>query len=293
MKDFLKEWGIPILVFIILIPVYLYFTNSSFSYSVDRALDDPPYLKISNNALYIDDFNFSVGVVGFNQVSGDFEKLNQKVYNLLKGKSGKYNVFLKVEERDKYGKTSSDYKLFGTINADELNKYQSAKYWGESGGLQPILTGNQTSTDSAVIVESTQPNIPVRSVADSVTIPTTQNFHFYSMTAKPWTYYDVSNGAMDKLTLTDNGITEAIQYWQEFIDDIKDIDVECKARKAIVSITTTKGVSEFVLKRASDNSYNLEGNPSIAFHIISPEVCKIFFKSEGGCVSVTNKSIKL
>lgn len=298
MKQFLKEWGIPILVFIIAIPVYLYFNNPSFSYQVDRALDEPPYLSLKNNSLYIDEFKFTVGMVGFNQVSGDFDKLNEKVYDLLKGKSGKYEVFLKVKNKDKYGNTSEEYQSFGSVDADELNKYKSAKYWNESGGMQVILTGNDTSndayTDSAVVVDVPLSNLQsVQPVTDSATTLTTQTFHFNSMTGKPWTYYDVSNGTMNELRASDDGIVEAIQYWRQFVEDIQDIDVECRSKSAMVSITTATGVSEFRLNKVNPTSYNLEGNPSIALHVISPAVCKIFFMSEGSCVSVTNKSIKL
>ena len=291
MKQILKEWGIPVLVILITIPTYLYFNNASFEHFINRSFGEKPYVSLKNNAVFIDEFDYSIGVTGINQVSGDFNKLNEKVYALLKGKTGNYKVFLQVVKKDKYGNSTTEYQDIGSVNADELNKYESAEYWQESEGLQSLLT-NESSTDSAVVMQAERSTIQPTATADSTT-SINQSFDFNGMIGKPWTYYDVSNGEMKELTLNDEEIADAIKYWQQFIDDIEDLNVICKSSTATISLKTHKGVSEFELNKAQPNVYNMQGDPSIALHVISPTTCKIFFKSEGNCASVTNKAVKL
>jgi len=52
---------------------------------------DKPHLELINQTPYklnISNFDWSYGVVAINQFSGDFDKLDEKVYDLLQGKSG-------------------------------------------------------------------------------------------------------------------------------------------------------------------------------------------------------------
>jgi len=296
MKEFLKEWGLPIIIAIIAIPTYLYFNSANFAHMVDRSIESPPYLSLKNNSLYIDEFKFSVGMNGENLVSGDFDKLNEKVYKLLKGKYGKCEIYLNVKSKDKYGASTGGYQSFGSLDLQELNKYQSVDYWKQSGGLQPILTGNQVSTDTAEVVEeaSSLQKLTTKPVAtvNKASAVKLANFHFNGMDYKPWLYYKVEGDKMTELALTDSRITEAIQYWEKFIDDIKDIDAVCRNEFATLTITTPKGKSDFKLKRTYPDTYNIEGNPSIGLEIKSPEECNVFFLSNDLCVSVNNKSLE-
>src|SRR4051812_19174135 len=66
-------------------------------------------LKISN-------FTWGYGVTAINQFSGDFEKLDSKVYELLKAKEGICKVYLEQVTKDKYGNSTSGFTYIGDIN---------------------------------------------------------------------------------------------------------------------------------------------------------------------------------
>jgi hypothetical protein len=120
----------------------------------------PPYeLKISN-------FSWGYGVVTINQFNGDFDRLDEKVYNLLKGKTGTCKVNMQSTAKYRYGKPDLTISYIGDINIDELNKYQDWKYWQRESGIRKLLYSRfvspqmdsvktETITPSQALVDTT------------------------------------------------------------------------------------------------------------------------------------------
>jgi len=103
---------------------------------------DRPHLELTGQSPYtlnITKFSWGYGLVGFNQFSGDFDKLDENVYDLLKDKSGTCQVYMQAQDNDKYGNKDSTMKYIGDINIDELNKYQDWHYWQTSAGIRTLL----------------------------------------------------------------------------------------------------------------------------------------------------------
>lgn len=93
----------------------------------------PPY------TLHVRNFIWGYGTVELNKFHGDFDKLDQEVYNLLKGKTGSCQVYLHNSNKDKYGNVGDTTDNIGTIDIDELNKFQDWTYWQKEHGLRTLL----------------------------------------------------------------------------------------------------------------------------------------------------------
>ena len=104
-----------------------------------------PYLELSGNSshrLNISEFVWGYGMTEINQFNGDFDKLDEKVYDLLKGKSGTSSVYIEAKVVDKYGNSNSTMNYVGDINIDELNKYQDWQVWHNDAGIRTIIYKN-------------------------------------------------------------------------------------------------------------------------------------------------------
>jgi len=123
---------------------------------VDRILGNKPYLELSGSKPYelkITDFTWSYGLVGINQYNGDFEGLDKKVFDLLKGKQGSCKVYLESKAKDQYGKESSEFNYIGDLDLDELNKYEDWEFWHKSVGIVSLLNHKYElqNTDSTAV----------------------------------------------------------------------------------------------------------------------------------------------
>lgn len=101
-----------------------------------------PVLELSGSTPYIltiSDFQWSYGRIEINKYSGDFEKLDRKVYDLLKGKSGKCAVYMTSLTKDQYGSDKVSKELIGELDLQELNKYESSEYWHKNAGIMQLL----------------------------------------------------------------------------------------------------------------------------------------------------------
>lgn len=92
------------------------------------------YVKISGSQIIVTDFSWSGDANLWGSMTGDYDALDVEIFNSLKGENGVYTIILVENNADKYGnKTTNNYSI-GTINADELNKYQSVSYWKNGTG---------------------------------------------------------------------------------------------------------------------------------------------------------------
>jgi hypothetical protein len=109
---------------------------------LDSILDGKPKLQLTGGSPYtltISDFKWSYGMVDINKYSGDFEKLDHKVYDLLKGKTGKCIVYMTSKTKDQYGSEKTESQLIGELDLEELNKYESSEYWHKNAGIVQLL----------------------------------------------------------------------------------------------------------------------------------------------------------
>jgi hypothetical protein len=158
---------------------------------------DKPHLELTANPYQLDitKFNWGYGVTEINKFNGDFDRLDEKVYDLLKGKTGICRVNLQGNGKDKYGKADSTMQYIGDINIDELNKYQSWKYWQRDAGIGALLYKRfvKPSSMDSVKTEVVQPqaNPQLRDTVQQVNIePTTYKFgidDLYPSSDKPST----------------------------------------------------------------------------------------------------------
>lgn len=151
-----------------------------------------PGLTLSEQTPYIleiKDFQWSYGLTEINKFTGDFEGLDQKVFDVLQGKKGNCEVKLEQKQTDKYGTSTSVYIVIGTINLDELNKYQDWHYWHKDGGIMKLFSAhfvedksNTVNIDSIVKVQSTIANqtTPVTTPAKTIasTPPSNPTYDF-------------------------------------------------------------------------------------------------------------------
>ncbi|NEW84874.1 MAG: hypothetical protein GZ094_21240 [Mariniphaga sp.] len=98
------------------------------------------FVKIDQYQVIITDFQWYGDPQKWGSMTGDFQGLDVELYNSLKGKSGVFTIQLVNNIHDKYGNINPESKSIGTINADELSKYQSMSFWRqESGGTLDIF----------------------------------------------------------------------------------------------------------------------------------------------------------
>jgi hypothetical protein len=103
---------------------------------------DKPHLELSNNnpyTLQITEFNWGYGMTSINEFNGDFDKLDARVFDLLKGKEGNCKVYIENKQTDKYGKENSTSEYVGDIDLSELNKYQTWEFWHKASGIKSLL----------------------------------------------------------------------------------------------------------------------------------------------------------
>lgn len=168
MKEYLKEAVVLIIVGIIAFGV-IYFVSPSFKASIDNVVQGKPYVKIDGNNLVIDDFEYSYGTVGINELSGDFQTLNGKIYKLLKNKTGTYQIKINILKTDKYGNRVKETKDIGSIDANELNKYSSLEFWSKSAGIQTIILANLKAQTSFVAIN----NVPLDTISRDYSVTDT------------------------------------------------------------------------------------------------------------------------
>jgi hypothetical protein len=144
---------------ILLVVTLMVTTNCNYIANLSK-----PHLALYNSTpvrLEITEFEWSYGMIGFNKFSGDFETLDHKVYDVLKGKSGLCEVYLEVKSNDKYGQTNKSFNNIGNINLSELNRFQSWEYWSKDGGIRHLIYKHDIQADSTVtklIIPNVQTN---------------------------------------------------------------------------------------------------------------------------------------
>jgi hypothetical protein len=94
------------------------------------------YVKIENGQVVITNFQW---LGAGTSIDGDFDTLDKEMYKVLNGKSGVWEVVCRGTTKDNYGTDQNYSYSLGDINADDLNKYQSEKYWKEAGGTMTIF----------------------------------------------------------------------------------------------------------------------------------------------------------
>jgi hypothetical protein len=63
-------------------------------------------------------------------------KLESLIYEALKGRTGSYQVIILETDYDYYGKPLTKKEVVGTIDVDELNKFENFNSWyGRTGGV--------------------------------------------------------------------------------------------------------------------------------------------------------------
>ncbi|GAB3915380.1 hypothetical protein [Mucilaginibacter boryungensis] len=180
-----------------------------------------PYLELKGYTPYqlnVTEFPWSYGMTGFNQFNGDFDKLDYKVYDLLKGKSGICEVYLQSNGTDKYGNADKTFLHIGDINIDELNKFQDWHYWQKESGIRTLLYKHivQPTADSARVTPeppTITPTVtsdttrPISNVVPNVTSRPTYSFSFSDLYATPDNQRDI-----DVNRYIVNGTIGAVNY---------------------------------------------------------------------------------
>jgi hypothetical protein len=117
---------------------------SNVSKNANQIIEGKPHIELQNKKpgiyqITVKEFEYKIAysleAVGKRTVKGDFEKLDSKIYNALKGLRGNCEIFIIKTETDKYGNTATNKEYMCTIDVDELNKYKSAELWHNSVGF--------------------------------------------------------------------------------------------------------------------------------------------------------------
>ena len=282
---------------LIILAVGFYFTNEKFANRIKSFIQSKPYVSYNNQELHIEEFDFAIGIVGINQISGDLDKLNKKVFNLLNDKAGKCEVIFHIKSTDQYGNPTSELRSFGHIDIDELKKYQDSQYFTRAGGIQRLLD-NQVKSDnlelntSTTLVEPTPtPQKPTSTPEEFQRPEPLLIYRFYQMTGMPWLHYSITENGLEELTASDERLPNSITFWETFCKDIDDIEAIIDKNQARLNVINRGKASSFTLKKLKQNYYIIEGEPSIALEIVSPSECVVYFMVKDNCIGVSNKSI--
>lgn len=119
--------------------------------------NNKPNLSLSDQSPYtlnITDFAWSYGLTEINKFNGDFEKLDQKVFDLLKGKNGTCKVYIEDTNKDQYGRITKLNKYVGVIELAELNKYETWEYWHKNAGIKTLIYKFINKHTTAIQVDS-------------------------------------------------------------------------------------------------------------------------------------------
>lgn len=181
---------------------------------------DKPHLELLNQTPYtlnITKFDWTYGIVAINQFSGDFDRLDEKVYNLLKDKTGACQVYIELKNIDKYGSTNSTLKHIGVINIDELNRFQDWQYWQKDGGIRKLIYThmilNQAhlldSTVTTTVDTTIHPNPPINHPPYK---PTRINKHIYSFSEAMLNPTEEDRKDLDSARFVVNGIIEDANF---------------------------------------------------------------------------------
>lgn len=138
-------------------------TLSLFTASCDYIKNhDRPHLELTGESPYrldISNFTWSYGLTSINELNGDFEKLDEKVYNALNGKSGLCSIFIQSQQKDQYGKLIGTVENFGQIDINELNRYEDWHYWHNNAGIRPMILKRIQSKVNEPIAQVKPPTI--------------------------------------------------------------------------------------------------------------------------------------
>lgn len=145
--------------------------------NIDKIIGNKPYLELTDSSPYnlkISDFEWGYGRVRFNQFNGDFERLDEMVFDLLNGKNGTVSVYLLNSQKDQYGNSQDTTVFIGEIDLSELNKYKDWAYWHKSAGIQSLLYKKFVNPDvqaDSSVVEYDPPTVNPEPVSVPVTTP--------------------------------------------------------------------------------------------------------------------------
>ncbi|MXV17728.1 hypothetical protein [Hufsiella ginkgonis] len=100
-----------------------------------------PYVELDDRSLNltISEFKWGYGTASINSFSGDFEKLDEKVFDALEGKQGSCRVYMLNSTTDSYGKVKITNDYIGDIDLSELSKYENWHYWHRNKGISAML----------------------------------------------------------------------------------------------------------------------------------------------------------
>lgn len=176
-----------------------------------------PTLELTGSNPYqlnVANFQWSYGVTAINQFNGDFDKLDQKVFNLLQGKSGICQVRIENRTTDKYGKSDTSMLYVGDINIDELNKYQDWSYWQKESGIRKMIYSKLFARPSMDSVRT-----------DSVkTEPMQQDTATYARPAKTVSLNYTYHFAIDDLYPTEEDLSNLDQHRFKINGTIGDVN---------------------------------------------------------------------
>jgi hypothetical protein len=130
MKNTLNNKNMNKLIWVVIIGAFVFYKYYNYN----------KYVKIENGQVVITDFQWQgSGASPYYDIYGDFDTLDKEMYRVLSDKSGVWEVVCKGTTKDNYG-TDQNYSYpLGDINADDLKKYQSEKYWKEGGGAMTLF----------------------------------------------------------------------------------------------------------------------------------------------------------
>lgn len=289
MKKIFMDWFIPILLVIVAIFGYLYFNNPNFSASLNRSLDSPPYITYKDGSLYIDEFKYTVGMNGFNVIDGDFERLNEKVYKVLKGESGLCTVYIQQKHTDKYGISKMSYQNVGTLDLNELNNYTDLTFWQKSEELQELILGNNPpiNVNDSDLQKITPKKENERETKKSPSNIPEFDFTFNTSKGASWQYFTVTSEGLEKVN--DLNIVSHEQFWKEFSENISKIKLLFYPSSVDLTITYEGEASTFKLQKFNDEMYNNDEHPTLTVRRYQYKFCDVYFLNGDKCLMINNE----
>jgi hypothetical protein len=260
MNDSLKDWIGAIIIVPIILAVYLYLDNPNFASFINKTIDKPPYVSVRQDSLIIEDFKWNIGIEGRNIVGGDFDRLNKKVYNILKDKSGVYHVVLKQNKEDKFGNSYIDSYSVGILDAEGLNKYQTEEYWIKEGGISRMISSRDSLSfnKDGHLVEAIKVDEVIYPVYKKPAVKADQQLLDYKVEdaqVAEWIYYERQEGQFKVISPESAKYGQLVEYWKDFKQNIKSIHFIVLVNKVDVTLAWDDGtIGKFELLPILGNS---------------------------------------
>lgn len=134
---------LKIVVFIILCVVIFSFKDKAIDWYNNRNNESTdPQLEYVNSRVHVYNLHYTVGLTGFNEVNTNMAEFDKLVWDKLKGNFGLRQVIKHNVGKDQYGNIEKKEQEFGSINLDELNKYQTFEDFKRAGGFYILIKNN-------------------------------------------------------------------------------------------------------------------------------------------------------